>query len=102
MATSKKASRTTAAKSAPKRKPRSKAREPLDVRLSFVVRTGDDPEDTLTVLDEKEVIMVDSVFKYRDKAQRFLALTLVRVAATNKKVMQEIVPALRLINRRKY
>ena len=91
----------------PPRKPltprqrRLKEREPLDVRLSFVVRTGDDPGDTLTVLDEKEIKMVDSVFKYREKSQRFLAITLVRVAATNKKVMQEIVPALRLLNRLK-
>ncbi len=80
---------------------RKKPREPLDVRLSFTVRTGDEPEDTLTILDEKEIKMVDSVFSYRDKAQRFLALTLVRVAATNRKVMHEIVPALRLLNRRK-
>ena len=101
MATRKKTPSSTSASSKPQRKSRSKTREPLDVRLSFVVRTGDEPEDTLTVLDEKEILMADSVFKYRDKAQRFLALTLVRVAATNKKVMQEIVPALRLLNRRK-
>lgn len=101
MATRKQTVSNTSASNKPKRKSRKKTREPVDLRLSFVVRTGDDPEDSLTVLDEKEIKMVDSVFKYRDKSQRFLALTLVRVAATNKKVMQEIVPALRLLNRRK-
>ena len=75
--------------------------EPVDLRLSFVVRTGDEPEDQITILDEQEIKMVDSVFKYRDKASRFLAFTLVKVAATNRKVMHEIVPALRLLNRRK-
>lgn len=81
-------------------KRRDRKPEPLDVRLSFVVRTGDDPDDSLTILDEQDVKMVGSVFSYRDRAARFLALSLVKVAATNKKVMQEIVPALRLLRRR--
>lgn len=55
----------------------------------------------MTILDEQEIYMVDNVFKYRDKAARFLAFTLVKVAATNRKVMREIVPGLRLLNRTK-
>ncbi|MDX1497336.1 MAG: hypothetical protein R3352_07265 [Salinisphaeraceae bacterium] len=71
------------------------------MKLSFSVRTGDEPEDQMTILDEQEIYMVDNVFKYRDKAARFLAFTLVKVAATNRKVMREIVPGLRLLNRTK-
>lgn len=96
MTTSKQSRKGKTTTSQRRRKP-----EPLDVRINFVVRTGEDPEDEMTILDNKEVKMVDSVFKYRDKSARFLALTLVKVAATNKKVMQEIVPALRMLNRRK-
>lgn len=76
---------------------RSKRRkpEPVDLRLSFVVRTGDEDEDVVTILDEKELKMVGSVFQYRDKAARFLAMSLVKVAATNRKVFRQVVPGLR-------
>lgn len=73
----------------------------MDLRLSFTVKTGDEPDDYIRILDEHEIKMVDSVFTYRDRAARFLTFALVRVAATNRKVMQEILPALRLLNRRR-
>ena len=79
-----------------KRKP-----EPVDLRLSFTVRTGDEEEDVVTILDEKELKMVGSVFQYRDKAARFLAMSLVKVAATNRKVFRQVVPGLRGIMRDK-
>ena len=76
-------------------KRRKRKEEPLDLRLSFVVKTGDEEEDVVTIMDEKEIKMVGSVFQYRDQAARFLAMSLVKVAATNKKVFRQVVPGLR-------
>lgn len=74
---------------------RNRKQEPLDLRLSFTVRTGDEPEDVVTIMDERELKMVGSVFQYRDQAARFLAMTLVKVAATNRKVFTQVVPGLK-------
>lgn len=69
--------------------------EPVDLRLSFTVRTGDEEDDVITIMDERELKMVGSVFQYRDQAARFLAMTLVKVAATNRKVFRQVVPGLK-------
>lgn len=71
--------------------------EPVDIRMSFVVRTGDEPDDVVTIMDERELKMAGSVFQYRDQAARFLALTLVKVAATNRKVFRQLMPGLKNI-----
>lgn len=63
-------------------------KEPLEVRLSFTIRTGNRDEDEYRLLRDKRVPMVGSVFQYRDKAARFLALSLMRVAAMNKSVLR--------------
>ncbi len=67
------------------------------MRMSFTVRTGDEEEDVITIMDERELKMVGSVFQHRDKAARFLAMTLVKVAATNRKVFTQVVPGLKSI-----
>ncbi len=78
-------------------KRRKRVQAPLDLRLSFTVRTGDEEEDVITIMDERELKMVGSVFQYRDQAARFLAMTLVKVAATNRKVFTQVVPGLKSI-----
>lgn len=65
-----------------------KDQEPLEVRLSFTIRTGGRDEDEYRLLQDKRVPMVGSVFQYRDRAARFLALSLMRVAAMNKSVLR--------------
>lgn len=80
-------------------RPRRRKPEPLDVRMSFTVRTGEEPDDVVTIMDEKELKMVGSVFQYRAQAARFLAMTLVKVAATNRKVFSQVMPGLKNIVR---
>ncbi len=79
------------------RRRRRRKPQPVDIRMSFVVRTGEEPEDVVTIMDERELKMVGSVFQYRDQAARFLAMSLVKVAATNRKVFRQVVPGLKLL-----
>lgn len=73
--------------------------EPLEVRLTLRYRFGDEPDDTVTVMDDRAVPMVDSVFKNRDRIVRALAMTLVRAGVTRPKVVSELVPGLDLLRR---
>lgn len=66
----------------------SREKEPLEVRLSFTVRTGKGPGEEFHLLEDQRVPMAGSVFQYRDKAARFLAMALVRVAAMHKGVLR--------------
>ncbi|GAC1620826.1 MAG: hypothetical protein NVS9B10_02940 [Nevskia sp.] len=81
-------------------KPRSarrRAQEPLEVKLSLRYRFGDEPGDTVTMMDDRAIPMVESVFKNRDKILRGLAMTLIRAGASQPKVLSEMVPALKLL-----
>lgn len=81
-------------------KPRSRRRvEPLEVKLTLRYRFGDEPDDTVTVMDDRAIPMVDSVFKNRDRIVRAFAMTLVRAGVTKPKVVRELVPGLRLLVR---
>jgi hypothetical protein len=73
---------------------RRRRREPLQVHLSMVVRTGPDPEDQLTLLNNRKLYMLGSVFEYRARMQRFLVAGLLRVATTSPRVYREIAPGL--------
>lgn len=75
--------------------------EPLQLRLSLRYRFGDDPGDAVTVMDDRLVPMVDSVFKHRDRILRALATTMVRAGATQPKVLKELLPVIRLLGLRK-
>lgn len=78
-------------------KGRRRGAEPLEVRLTLRYRFGEDPEDTVTMMDDRAVPMVDSVFKNRDRILRALATTLVRAGATRPKVLRELMPGLGLL-----
>lgn len=58
------------------------------MRLSFTVRTGAGPGEEFRLLEDQPVPMVGSVFQYRDRAARFLAVSLMRVAALHKGVLR--------------
>lgn len=50
-------------------------RPPLEVSLTFKVNFGDSPADQLTLVDERRVPLVGSVFDNRDRiAREFLRL----------------------------
>lgn len=71
--------------------------EPVEVRLTLRYRFGDEPDDTVTVMDDRAIPMVDSVFKYRDRIVRAFAMTLLRAGITKPKVVRELVPGLDLL-----
>lgn len=82
---------------APRRRLRAKAAEaPLEVRLSLKVRFGEGTGETVTLMDDRRVPMVDSVFDNRDRILRAFTTLLLRASLSQPKVMREIVPALRL------
>ena len=79
---------------------RRKRREPLAVDLTLVVRAGPEPEDRYVVMENRRIPMVGSVFRYRERIQRFMLTTMVRVATTSPSALREIAPGMvSLLNR---
>lgn len=76
-------------------------KDPLQVNLSFTVRTGDTPEQTHELLDNHSVPMVNSVFQYRERMAGFLAMSLVRVALRQPDMVRTLLPLLRPTRQRK-
>lgn len=73
---------------------RSRRQQPLRIELSLAVNVGDEPEDRVTILNEREIPMVDSVFRYRDRITRFGIGMVWRVVARSPAAYREIVPSL--------
>lgn len=69
-----------------------RSREPLKINMSFNVRTGEDHDDVIKIMDNRELRMAGSVFQYRDRMARFLALTLWRVAVLHPSAYREVLP----------
>lgn len=86
---------------APPARSRRKPREPLDVRLTFKINFGDTPADAVTVMNERRVPMVNSVFEHRDRIVRTFAMSLLRVGLAQPTVVREVFPAMKLIRRLK-
>lgn len=78
-----------------------KSREPLDVRLTFKINFGETPADAVTVMNERRVPMVNSVFEHRDRIVRTFAMSLVRVGLSQPKVVREVFPAMKLLRKLK-
>lgn len=74
--------------------------ERLDIRMSFTVRYGEEPDDQLVVMNERPLKLVGSVFRYRDKIMQTLASTLVKVALLQPKVAKRVVGTTRKAGRR--
>ena len=87
---------------ADKPKPRKRRkREPIQVNMTLVVKTGPEPEDKFTIMDNRRVPMVGSVFEYRLRIRRFFVSTLLRVATSSPAVYREIAPGLMTLIGRK-
>lgn len=78
-----------------------KPREPLDVHLTFKINFGDAPDDAVTVMHERRVPMVNSVFEHRDRIVRTFAMSLMRVGLAQPKVVREVFPAMKLLRKLK-
>jgi hypothetical protein len=66
--------------------------EPLEVDLTVRFRFGEEPEDTITPIDQRRVPMVDSVFKNRDRILRAFVRLLVKTGLSSPKVVGQILP----------
>lgn len=75
--------------------------EPVEVRLTLRYRFGDGADDTVTVMNDRAVPMVDSVFKNRDRILRAFTTTLMRASVSQPKVLRELLPVLGLLRRRR-
>jgi len=85
----------------PARQRRRKGKEPLDVRLTFKINFGDTPDDAVTVMSDRRVPMVNSVFDQRDRIIRTFAMSLLRVGLAQPKVVGEVFPAMKLLRKLK-
>ena len=83
------------------RKPTRRRPQPVDVQLTLKMNFGDKPSDAITVIDDRRVPMVGSIFQYRDRIVRSFALLLVRTGLAQPKVARELFPALKLLRRRR-
>lgn len=64
--------------------------EKLDLRLSFSIRYGDEPDEQVVFMEDREMKMVGSLFQYRDKTMNFLSKALVRVALMQPKIAASV------------
>jgi hypothetical protein len=74
----------------PRRQPAPKA--PLDVRLTVSLKFGEAPNDTMTVMQDRRIPMVDSIFRNRDRVFRGLAQILLRAGLTQPKIAAQLLP----------
>lgn len=94
-----KARKSTAASesTSPPRRPR--RGDPLEVRLSLKVRFGDEPDESVVLMKDRQVPMVDSVFQNRDRILRGFTMLLLKASLAQPKVVREVFPALKLMGR---
>lgn len=85
----------------PQAKAKKKQREPVNVELTVRFNFGDQPEDAVTVIDRRNIPMVDSVFKSRDAILKSFVRLLVKAGLKQPKVVRELVPLARLLRRNK-
>lgn len=69
---------------------RARRRKPMEVILTFRMNFGDDPRDAVTLLDERRVPLVGSVFENRDRIAREFLRLLVKAGASQPRVMRRI------------
>jgi hypothetical protein len=84
------------ARKSQRRRPR-----PVDVQLTLKMNFGDKPADAITVIDNRRVPMVGSIFAYRDRIVRGFALLLVKTGLAQPKVARELFPVLKVLRRRR-
>jgi hypothetical protein len=75
--------------------------EPLEVDLTLVFRFGDEPGEAVTVIDNRRVPMVGSIFDSRDAIVRAFVRNMLKAGLTQPKVLGEVLPGLKLLRRRR-
>jgi hypothetical protein len=75
--------------------------QPVDVHLTLKMNFGEKPAEAITVIDNRRVPMVGSIFTYRDRIVRGFAMLLVRTGLAQPKVARELFPMLKLLRGRR-
>ena len=78
-----------------------RSKEPVDVHLTVRFNFGDEPADAITVIDDRKLPMVDSVFKSRDRIVRGFVSLLLKSGLKSPAVTRELFPIMRLLRRKK-
>lgn len=68
-------------------------KKPVDIRLTMRVKFGTEPEDIVTVVDNRRLKLIGSAFKYRDKAISFFVYQVLRAGARKPRVYGRFAPA---------
>lgn len=69
---------------------RLRRRQPLEVILTVKMNFGDHPRDAMTLMHERRVPLVGSVFDNRDRIAREFLRTLVKAGARQPAVMRRL------------
>ncbi|HSW15080.1 MAG TPA: hypothetical protein VLI06_19690 [Solimonas sp.] len=83
-----------------RRQRRVERNQPLEVRMTMRFRFGDEPDDTVTMMDDRAVPMVDNVFKNRDRIVRGFVTLLMKAGLAQPKVARELFPVMKLLRRK--
>lgn len=75
-----------------RREPRLRKGDPLEVELTVSFRFGEEAGDLVTPIRERNVPMVDSVFKNRDRIIRNFVRLLVKTGMSSPKVVGHMLP----------
>ena len=78
---------------------RKREKGPLDIRLTMRVKFGDEPEDVVTVVDNRRLKLIGSAFQYRDRAIRFLVYNVLRAGAKRPKIYGRFTPTVTRMTR---
>ncbi|MGQ0618826.1 MAG: hypothetical protein ACT4QA_02740 [Panacagrimonas sp.] len=76
------------------------AQEPLEVQVTLAFRFGDEPADRVVMIDHRSIPMVGTVFDSRDAIARNFTKLLLKAGLTQPKVLRELVPVLKILQRR--
>lgn len=71
-------------------RPRRRRREPLEVILTFKMNLGDRASDAVTLIEERRVPLVGSVFDNRDRILREFLRLLMKAGARQPAVMRRL------------
>jgi hypothetical protein len=74
-----------------------RASQPVDIRLTVSFRFGDEPGDLVTVMDDRRIPLVGTLFDSRDAILRGFLGLMFKASLKQPKVLAEVVPALKLL-----
>lgn len=72
---------------------RKRQKQPLEIRMTMRVKFGTGPEETVTVMNNRRLRVIGSVFQHRDRAINFLVVNLLRAGTKRPAVLGRLAPA---------